>query len=90
MKPSPKEKTYSRTETVTDALCQKYIKEFPASDSTPTACVHIRVKAKPGAKQTAITDISKEDEAIGIQLAAPPREGAANEELISFIAEIRR
>uniref|UniRef100_A0A914Z696 Uncharacterized protein n=1 Tax=Panagrolaimus superbus TaxID=310955 RepID=A0A914Z696_9BILA len=41
----------------------------------------LRIHAKPGAKKSAITDVGEEE--IGVSIAAPPRDGAANEELIS-------
>ncbi|KAH7638561.1 duf167 domain containing protein [Dermatophagoides farinae] len=42
--------------------------------------------AKPGAKKSQI--ISIDDDAIGVQIAAPPREGAANEELIDYMSHV--
>jgi uncharacterized protein YggU (UPF0235/DUF167 family) len=32
--------------------------------------------------------VSIDDEAVGIQINAPPREGAANEALLEFVAEV--
>ncbi|OTF83478.1 DUF167 domain containing protein, partial [Euroglyphus maynei] len=32
--------------------------------------------------------VSIDDEAIGVQIAAPPREGAANEELIDYMSHV--
>ncbi|XP_015917829.1 UPF0235 protein C15orf40 homolog [Parasteatoda tepidariorum] len=46
----------------------------------------LKVHAKPGAKESAITDIS--DESIGVQIAAPPVDGEANKELIRYLAEV--
>lgn len=46
----------------------------------------LRIHAKPGAKQNAITDIM--DEAIGVQIAAPPVDGEANAELVKYIAKV--
>ncbi|GMR42809.1 hypothetical protein PMAYCL1PPCAC_13004, partial [Pristionchus mayeri] len=45
----------------------------------------IRIHAKPGAKLSAITDCGEEE--IGVAIAAPPREGQANETLIEFMME---
>jgi uncharacterized protein (TIGR00251 family) len=46
----------------------------------------ILVNAKPGSKQTQITDIS--EDGVGIQIAAPPIDGEANTELIKFLAKL--
>ncbi|XP_013389378.1 UPF0235 protein C15orf40 homolog [Lingula anatina] len=48
--------------------------------------VTIRIMAKPGAKQNAITDIS--EEGICVQIAAPPVDGEANVELTKYIAKL--
>lgn len=48
----------------------------------------IKIHAKPGAKQNVITDVS--DEAIGVQIAAPPVDGEANTELTKFISKVLR
>lgn len=51
-------------------------------------CGHlqIQIQAKPGAKQTGITDISAD--ACGVQIAAPPVEGEANAELVRYMAKV--
>lgn len=48
--------------------------------------VVIKIHAKPGAKQNSVTDIH--DEAIGIQIAAPPVDGEANAELVKYISKV--
>lgn len=48
-------------------------------------CIGIHILAKPGAKQTGITDITTD--AVGVQIAAPAREGEANATLVQFIAK---
>uniref|UniRef100_A0A915E5Q5 Mos1 transposase HTH domain-containing protein n=1 Tax=Ditylenchus dipsaci TaxID=166011 RepID=A0A915E5Q5_9BILA len=40
----------------------------------------LRIRAKPGAKQSAITDVGEDE--IGVAIAAPAREGEANQELL--------
>ncbi|KAI6196820.1 hypothetical protein M3Y94_01154000 [Aphelenchoides besseyi] len=45
----------------------------------------LRIHATPGAKRSAIT--SMDDEAIHVSLAAPPRDGQANQELVDCIGE---
>lgn len=42
--------------------------------------------AKPGAKHNNITDVS--EDGIGIQINAPPVEGQANTELISYLSKL--
>ena len=44
------------------------------------------ISAKPNAKNTKITEIN--EEYIGVSIAAPPREGEANEELGRYMAEV--
>ncbi|CAH3177953.1 unnamed protein product [Porites lobata] len=46
----------------------------------------VKILAKPGAKQSNITDISSDG--LGVQIGALAREGEANEELIRFLAEV--
>ena len=47
--------------------------------------VHVRVRAQPRASRTEI--VGEHDGALRIRLAAPPVDGAANEELIRHIAK---
>lgn len=47
--------------------------------------VKLFVRAKPGARQASIVSI--DDEAVVVQVNAPPREGAANEALMEFLAD---
>jgi uncharacterized protein (TIGR00251 family) len=50
--------------------------------------VTLAVRAKPGAKKTAITGVYGEGEAAQLKIAvqAPPVEGRANDALIAFLA----
>ncbi|EYC23472.1 hypothetical protein Y032_0015g2666 [Ancylostoma ceylanicum] len=43
----------------------------------------LRILAKPGAKVSAVTDVGESE--VGVAIAAPPREGEANEELIDYM-----
>lgn len=56
-----------------------------AISETSDGRVLIKVLAKPGAKQNSVTDIQEE---VGIQIAAPPVEGAANTELIRYLGSV--
>uniref|UniRef100_A0A914DP66 Uncharacterized protein n=1 Tax=Acrobeloides nanus TaxID=290746 RepID=A0A914DP66_9BILA len=51
-----------------------------------TGQIVLKIHAKPGAKKSIVTDIGTQE--IGIAIAAPPREGQANEELVETIARI--
>lgn len=51
-----------------------------------TGNIIIKIHAKPGAKQNSVTEIL--DEAIGIQIAAPPVDGEANAELIKYVSKV--
>ncbi|XP_068200455.1 UPF0235 protein C15orf40 homolog [Palaemon carinicauda] len=46
--------------------------------------VQIRILAKPGARESRVTDISSEG--VGLQIAAPPVDGKANTELVKFLS----
>jgi len=48
--------------------------------------VTIKLKVKPGAKTNNITDVS--NEGVGVQIAAPPRDGEANEEVVDYLSEV--
>ena len=48
--------------------------------------ITITVLAKPGAKQTAITEITSDG--VSVQIAAPARDGDANAALVAFIAKV--
>ncbi|CAN6444904.1 unnamed protein product [Victoria cruziana] len=52
----------------------------------PPASVAITIHAKPGAKISAVTDVS--DEAIGVQIDAPAKDGEANAALLDFISSV--
>ncbi|KEP62982.1 UNVERIFIED_CONTAM: ACR, YggU family COG1872 domain-containing protein [Hammondia hammondi] len=47
----------------------------------------LAVHAKPGAKQSQIPSVNEHAEQLDVQIDAPAREGAANEELCEFIAD---
>jgi uncharacterized protein len=44
------------------------------------------VNAKPNSKTSHISGIT--DEAVDINIAAPPKDGEANEELIEFLSDV--
>ncbi|GFU47256.1 UPF0235 protein C15orf40 homolog [Nephila pilipes] len=46
----------------------------------------LKIHAKPGAKESKITDIG--EDSVGIQISAPPVDGEANKELIRYLSEV--
>ncbi|KAL7192509.1 hypothetical protein ACSBR2_024357 [Camellia fascicularis] len=52
----------------------------------PPSSVAITIHAKPGSKLATITDFS--DEALGVQIDAPPKDGEANAALIDYISSV--
>ncbi|TKR96146.1 hypothetical protein L596_010208 [Steinernema carpocapsae] len=59
--------------------------EGPIFTDPKTGEITLRIHAKPGAKISAITDVGEQE--IGVAIAAPPRDGQANEELIESMAK---
>ncbi|CAL9696524.1 unnamed protein product [Knipowitschia caucasica] len=51
-----------------------------------SGAVTISVHAKPGAKLSAVTEVSAA--AVCVSVAAPPTDGEANTELLRFLAEV--
>ncbi|KAF6200556.1 hypothetical protein GE061_004999 [Apolygus lucorum] len=61
------------------------------SDNSPVELdksgnIRLKICAKPGAKNNAITGI--EEEGVGVQINAPPMDGEANAELVKFISKV--
>ncbi|NP_001150562.2 UPF0235 protein C15orf40 [Zea mays] len=52
----------------------------------PPSTVAISIHAKPGSKVATITEIG--DEAVGVQIDAPARDGEANAALVDFISSV--
>ncbi|NXS11795.1 CO040 protein, partial [Neodrepanis coruscans] len=48
--------------------------------------VRLSGRAKPGARCSAVTDVTAE--AVGVAIAAPPSEGEANAELCRYLAKV--
>ncbi|XP_039116650.1 UPF0235 protein C15orf40 homolog [Dioscorea cayenensis subsp. rotundata] len=63
------------------------VAKFPAClRAVPPCTVAIAVHAKPGSKVATITDVG--DEAVGVQIDAPARDGEANAALLEFISSV--
>ncbi|KAL5192393.1 putative serine/threonine-protein kinase WNK6 [Glycine soja] len=61
--------------------------DFPSCiRSVPPSSVAITIHAKPGSKSASVTDIS--DEAVGVQIDAPARDGEANAALLDYISSL--
>ncbi|XP_027339052.1 UPF0235 protein C15orf40 homolog [Abrus precatorius] len=61
--------------------------DFPSCiRCVPPSCVAITIHAKPGSKSASVTDIS--DEAVGVQIDAPARDGEANAALLDYICSV--
>ncbi|CAM0144906.1 unnamed protein product [Urochloa decumbens] len=52
----------------------------------PPSTVAISIHAKPGSKVATVTEIG--DEAVGVQIDAPARDGEANAALVDFISSV--
>ncbi|OWM91412.1 UPF0235 protein C15orf40 [Punica granatum] len=52
----------------------------------PPSSVAITIHAKPGSKSASITDLS--DEAVGVQIDAPPKDGEANAALLDYMSSV--
>ncbi|KAF8769341.1 hypothetical protein HU200_006862 [Digitaria exilis] len=60
---------------------------FPGSlRLMPPSTVAISIHAKPGSKVATITEVG--DEAVGVQIDAPARDGEANAALVDFISSV--
>ncbi|XP_008245124.1 PREDICTED: UPF0235 protein C15orf40-like [Prunus mume] len=60
---------------------------FPTSiRHIPPSSVAITIHAKPGTKIASITDFS--DEALGVQIDAPAKDGEANAALLDYISSV--
>jgi uncharacterized protein (TIGR00251 family) len=60
--------------------------KLPKNTSATFSKTRLQVFVKPNAKCSQITSLSDDGEA-HVQLAAPPRDGEANQELVQFMAK---
>ncbi|PON43473.1 hypothetical protein TorRG33x02_333670, partial [Trema orientale] len=61
--------------------------KYPSSIRTvPPSSVAITIHAKPGSKISSITDF--DDEALGVQIDAPAKDGEANAALLEYISSV--
>ncbi|KAL1209219.1 hypothetical protein V5N11_015971 [Cardamine amara subsp. amara] len=88
MAPTKKgKKTNSAESTTTAKSTATDTSSFPACLRllTPSS-VAITIHAKPGSKSASITDVS--DEAVGVQIDAPARDGEANAALLEYMSSV--
>ncbi|KAI5672598.1 hypothetical protein M9H77_12962 [Catharanthus roseus] len=86
MAPNKKGKIKANSTVSTQSISPSQDK-FPAClRSIPPSSVAITVQAKPGSKLAAVTDIS--DEALGVQIDAPAKDGEANAALLDYISSV--
>lgn len=88
MAPAKKGKANAGTESA-----QSKSKEPPNNPKLPgcirsvsPSSVAITIHAKPGSKISSVTDVS--DDAVGVQIDAPARDGEANAALLDFISSV--
>ncbi|KAG9144381.1 hypothetical protein Leryth_017507 [Lithospermum erythrorhizon] len=84
MGPSSKKGKSRMISTESTIICSS---NYPACmRSIPPSSVSVTIHAKPGSKLSSITDIS--DEAVGVQIDAPAKDGEANAALIDYISSV--
>ncbi|GKV17217.1 hypothetical protein SLE2022_292010 [Rubroshorea leprosula] len=70
-----------------DSTHSKSDTKFPSClRLVPPSSVAITIHAKPGAKSSSITDFG--DEALGVQIDAPAKDGEANAALLDYISSV--
>ncbi|CAH9146185.1 unnamed protein product [Cuscuta epithymum] len=85
MAPSKKGKTKGNSATESTQCMPPSASKYPACIRVVApSSVSITIHAKPGSKIATITDLS--DEAVGIQIDAPAKDGEANAALIDYIS----
>ncbi|PHU06505.1 hypothetical protein BC332_22994 [Capsicum chinense] len=84
MPPSKKGKSTKVSSELTDSVSTP---KFPGCiRCVPPSSVAITIHAKPGSKQATITDLN--DDAVGVQIDAPAKDGEANAALIDYISSV--
>ncbi|XP_010245282.1 PREDICTED: UPF0235 protein C15orf40 [Nelumbo nucifera] len=85
MAPAKKGKAKSKEDASPQPAAAKT--NFPAClRLVPPSSVAITIHAKPGSKVATITDFN--DEALGVQIDAPPKDGEANAALLEYISSV--
>ncbi|KAK4416757.1 hypothetical protein Salat_2501200 [Sesamum alatum] len=83
---APSKKTKSKVNTA-DSNQPPSNSKYPAClRAVPPSSVAISIHAKPGSKLATITDMN--DEALGVQIDAPAKDGEANAALLDYISSV--
>ncbi|KAK4393816.1 hypothetical protein Sango_1852400 [Sesamum angolense] len=83
---APSKKTKSKVNSA-DSNQPPSNSKYPAClRSIPPSSVAISIHAKPGSKLATITDMN--DEALGVQIDAPAKDGEANAALLDYISSV--
>ncbi|KAM5577592.1 hypothetical protein ABKV19_008104 [Rosa sericea] len=87
MAPAKKGKAKAKPAAAAESTQSSATNNFPACiRSVPPSSVAITIHAKPGSKLASITDFS--DEALGVQIDAPAKDGEANAALLEYISSV--
>nr|GMD54928.1 UPF0235 protein C15orf40 homolog isoform X2 [Ipomoea batatas] len=87
MAPSKKGKNKGNSATESTQSTQSPTSKYPAClRVVAPSSVAITIHAKPGSKIATITDLS--DEAVGVQIDAPAKDGEANAALLDYISSV--
>ncbi|KAF9601241.1 hypothetical protein IFM89_018351 [Coptis chinensis] len=87
MAPAKKSKGKTKEKETENVSSTSPASKFPASlRHIPPSSVAITVHAKPGSKIATITDVN--DDAVGVQIDAPPKDGEANAALVDYISSV--
>ncbi|KAK6125611.1 hypothetical protein DH2020_040647 [Rehmannia glutinosa] len=81
---APNKKTRSKASSA--ELTQSPVKYPACIRSISPSSVAISIHAKPGSRQATITDMN--DEALGVQIDAPAKDGEANAALLEYISSV--
>ncbi|KAJ4715253.1 UPF0235 protein like [Melia azedarach] len=87
MAPAKKGKSKANSAESTQSTNKTNNENFPPCIRLlPPSSVAITIHAKPGSKSCSITDLS--DEAVGVQIDAPAKDGEANAALLDYISSV--
>lgn len=83
----PSKKTKAKKNSTESPAPAVLTSNFPACiRAVPPSSVAITIHAKPGSKQATVTDLN--DDAVGVQIDAPAKDGEANAALIDYISSV--
>ncbi|XP_059624439.1 uncharacterized protein LOC132267317 isoform X2 [Cornus florida] len=87
MSPNKKGKSKGKSAESTQSPADVNTNKFPSCIRfVPPSSVAITIHAKPGSKLATITDFN--DDALGVQIDAPAKDGEANAALLDYISSV--